>query len=229
MKTKQFIIQCEELTKSYHDGQKEIEVLKGINFEVSPGESVAIVGRSGSGKTTLVNLLGGLELPTSGSVLCNGNSFKNLSDHKRGYLRNQILGLIFQFHHLLPEFNALENVAMPLLIRGESPKVAEKKAYEALEMVGLKSRTKHKSATLSGGERQRVAIARAFVTRPKCVLADEPTGNLDDENAQRIYELMRGLTQDIGTSFIVVTHDMSLANKMNRRVKLDYGQLVPIP
>lgn len=229
MKTKQFIIQCEELTKSYHDGQKEIEVLKGINFEVSPGESVAIVGRSGSGKTTLVNLLGGLELPTSGSVLCNGNSFKNLSDHKRGYLRNQILGLIFQFHHLLPEFNALENVAMPLLIRGESPKVAEKKAYEALEMVGLESRTKHKSATLSGGERQRVAIARAFVTRPKCVLADEPTGNLDDENAQRIYELMRGLTQDIGTSFIVVTHDMSLANKMNRRVKLDYGQLVPIP
>lgn len=225
---RQPILSCRDLKKYYQDANGQIHVLNGVDFSVYPRESIAIVGRSGSGKTTLINLLGGLELPSEGAVHCDGHSFERLSDYKRGYLRNRVLGLIFQFHHLLPEFTALENVAMPLLIRGFSPKQATRDANEALERVGLTHRINHKPATLSGGERQRVAIARAFVTKPKCILADEPTGNLDDENAAHIYDLMCDLMDEIGTSFVVVTHDMHLAQKMNRMVRLDHGQLITI-
>jgi lipoprotein-releasing system ATP-binding protein len=229
IKLNQAVLSCQGLKKVYQDANGYITVLDGVDFDVYPSESVAIVGRSGSGKTTLINLLGGLEMPTEGSVLCENQAFKNLSDRKRGYLRNRVLGLIFQFHHLLPEFTALENVAMPLLIRDLSPRLAKRQAQEALDRVGLTDRVDHKPSTLSGGERQRVAIARAFVTKPKCILADEPTGNLDDENAAHIYQLMRDLMSEIGTSFIVVTHDMQLAQRMDRIVRLEKGKLLAIP
>lgn len=227
-KLNEAILSCQGLKKIYQDANGFITVLDGIDFSIYPRESVAIVGRSGSGKTTLINLLGGLEMPTAGTVRCENHAFESLSDRKRGYLRNRVLGLIFQFHHLLPEFTAMENVAMPLLIRGLSPKRAQKASLEALDRVGLAHRVTHKPATLSGGERQRVAIARAFVTKPKCILADEPTGNLDDENSEHIYQLMQDLMREIGTSFIVVTHDMQLAQRMDRIVKLDKGCLNPV-
>ena len=219
------ILVSDNLKKVYKDGDKIIPVLDKVTFSVMPGEKVAIVGRSGSGKTTLLNVLGGLESPTEGKVILDNTHLDKLSDRKRGYLRNRVLGLIFQFHHLLPEFTALENVCMPLLIQGMSVRHAKSRSLELLDKVALTHRVKHKPAALSGGERQRVAIARALVTRPKCILADEPTGNLDNESADHVYDLMMQLTREFGTSFVVVTHDLSLARKMDRMMLLERGDL----
>lgn len=220
------ILRCERLKKHYQDGDRMIPVLEGVDFQVNRGETVAIVGRSGSGKTTLLNVLGGLELPTEGQVVLDNTVLHHLSERKRGYLRNRVLGLIFQFHHLLPEFTALENVCMPLLIQGMRVAEARKKSMEWLEKVSLGHRAAHKPMALSGGERQRVAIARALVTEPKCVLADEPTGNLDQYNAEQVYGTMMHLMRELGTSFIVVTHDLALASRMDRTVSLEAGRLV---
>src|SRR3990167_8593448 len=184
------IVYCENIKKHYQDGDREIPVLEKVNFSVAPGETVAIVGRSGSGKTTLLNILGGLEMPSGGKVVLDNTPLHRLSEHKRGYLRNRVLGLIFQFHHLLPEFTALENVCMPLLIQGMRVSEARKRSLAILDKVSLSHRSSHKPAALSGGERQRVAIARALVTDPKCVLADEPTGNLDNQSADQVYSTM---------------------------------------
>jgi lipoprotein-releasing system ATP-binding protein len=219
------ILVCRNLKKVYQDGDRTIPVLEDVNFSVAAGESVAIVGRSGSGKTTLLNLLGGLESPSSGEVVLDNTNLHRLSDRKRGYLRNRVIGLIFQFHHLLPEFTALENVCMPLLIQGTPVKEARKRSEAILEKVSLEHRLTHKPATLSGGERQRVAIARALVTNPKCILADEPTGNLDNQSADMIYDLMMQLVKEYSTSFIVVTHDLMLAKRMDRIVSLEKGVL----
>lgn len=222
------ILRCQSLYKSYKDGIKEIPVIQNLNFEVAPRERVAIVGKSGSGKTTLINLLGGLDRPTSGHVFFETTDIHQISDKKRGLLRNELFGYIFQFHHLLAEFTALENVAMPLLIRGESiPKVKQASAM-ALEQVGLSHRLTHKPNQLSGGERQRVAIARALVTKPKCVLADEPTGNLDQQSSESVYELMMSLSREVATSFVIVTHDEDLAYRMDRVLKLEDGYLKDI-
>lgn len=225
MKHNKPILTCQNIKKVYQDGDRTIPVLENVNFSVMSGESVAIVGRSGSGKTTLLNLLGGLESPTTGDVVLDDTNLHKLSDRKRGYLRNRVLGLIFQFHHLLPEFTALENVCMPLLIQGISVREARKRSETILEKVSLSHRILHKPATMSGGERQRVAIARALVTHPKCILADEPTGNLDNQSADQIYDLMMQLIGEFGTSFIVVTHDLTLAKRMNRIVSLEKGIL----
>jgi lipoprotein-releasing system ATP-binding protein len=219
------ILYCNDLKMDYRDGERIIEVLDNINFSVMPSECVAIVGRSGSGKTTLLNLLGGLETPSAGKVVLHGAPMHSLSEHKRGYLRNRVLGLIFQFHHLLQEFTALENVCMPLLIQGMAVKKAKKLSMDMLERVELQHRMQHKPALMSGGERQRVAIARALVTRPKCILADEPTGNLDNESADRVYHLMMQLVKELATSFVIVTHDLTLAKRMDRIVTLERGKL----
>lgn len=222
---RQPILYCENVKKSYQDADKIIPVLEKVDFSVMPGESVAIVGRSGSGKTTLLNLLGGLEAPSDGKIILDNNNLQDLSDRRRGYLRNRVLGLIFQFHHLLPEFTALENVCMPLLIQGMTVKKATELGMGILDRVSLGHRIEHKPQALSGGERQRVAIARALVTRPKCILADEPTGNLDNESADRVYDLMMELIKESNTSFVVVTHDLTLAKRMNRIVTLERGVL----
>lgn len=219
------ILYCENLKKEYYDANSTVQVLQNINLRIGAGECVAIVGRSGSGKTTLLNMLGGLEAPTSGNVVLDGTALNTISEHKRGFLRNRFLGLIFQFHHLLPEFTALENVCMPLLIRGTSVKKAIALSTDLLEKVSLGHRLQHKPGKLSGGERQRVAIARALVTKPKCILADEPTGNLDNQSADQVYNIMMELVKDLGTSFVVVTHDLSLASKMDRTVTLERGIL----
>jgi lipoprotein-releasing system ATP-binding protein len=219
------IIYCERLKKHYQDGDRIIPVLEDINFSVNRGETVAIVGRSGSGKTTLLNLLGGIENPNQGKVVLDGTALTDLSECKRGYLRNRVLGLIFQFHHLLPEFTALENVCMPLLIQKISVSEAKKRSLKILEKVGLSHRATHKPMALSGGERQRVAIARALVTEPKCVLADEPTGNLDHHSADQVYDTMMQLMRELGTSFIVVTHDLALARRMDRMISLEEGKV----
>lgn len=219
------ILSCKALNKVYQDGNRTVPVLDKVDFDVMPGESIAIVGRSGSGKTTLLNLLGGLESPTSGTVMLDEMDLHRLTDQKRGYLRNRVLGLIFQFHHLLPEFTALENVCMPLLIQGIPVRKARELGLDLLDKVSLSHRATHKPASLSGGERQRVAIARALVTQPKCILADEPTGNLDNQSADMVYNLMMELTKAFNTSFVVVTHDLTLANKMDRRVLLEFGTL----
>lgn len=226
MNNVQPILYCEALKKDYQDGDRVIPVLENVNFSVAQGETVAIVGRSGSGKTTLLNLLGGIESPTKGKVVIDNTSLHHLSDQKRGYLRNRVLGLIFQFHHLLPEFTALENVCMPLLIQGVKVSEARKRGLKILARVSLSHRIQHKPAALSGGERQRVAIARALVTEPKCVLADEPTGNLDNQSANQVYETMMQLMRELGTSFVVVTHDLTLAKRMDRTVSLEGGVLV---
>jgi len=219
------IISCQNITKRFTEGKLDVEVLKGVTLDINAGEKIAIVGSSGSGKSTLLHILGGLDLATEGSVHILDKDIATLSDTERGILRNQSLGFIYQFHHLLPEFTALENIAMPLLIRGLAVAEASSMAEEILIKVGLGKRTKHKPGQLSGGERQRAAIARALVSKPKAILADEPTGNLDHKTAQQIFDLMQELNQEMKTAFIIVTHDMQLAEKMDKIYTLIDGQL----
>jgi len=220
------VLACEGLAKSYIDGTSKIEVLRQIDLAVQPSEIVAIVGISGSGKSTLLHLLGGLDKPTAGRVVMNGKDFQSLSENEKCRLRNRYLGFVYQFHHLLPEFSALENVGMPLLIGGEDPKKIAEKAAHLLELVGLQHRMGHRLGQLSGGERQRVAIARALVSDPLCVLADEPTGNLDPRNAERVLQLFMDLQKSLRTSVVMVTHDLSIARRAQRVLSIEDGRLV---
>lgn len=220
------ILRCRDLVKTFDEGAGKIDVLKGINFELDRGDFAAIIGNSGSGKTTLLHLLGGLDVPSSGSVEVGGKDLSRLNEKQRGQLRNRHIGVVYQFHHLLAEFSALENVSMPLLMRsGLSVAQARDKAEAILQKVGLSHRLGHKPAELSGGERQRVAIARALVTEPDCVLADEPTGNLDVHTAREIQHLMQELNESLQTSFLIVTHDLGLAGQVKRVFKMEDGTL----
>ena len=219
------VVTCEQLEKTYSQGPQLVQVLQGVNLQVGRGERIAIVGSSGSGKTTLLNLLGGLDLPTGGRVTIAGKDLAQVDETERGILRNKHLGFVYQFHHLLGEFSALENVCMPLLIGNLSMTEAAERARVMLEKVGLDSRLQHKPSELSGGERQRVAIARALVTEPSCVLLDEPTGNLDRNTANEIHALMNYLNEKLEISFIVVTHDVLLASSLERKFLLAEGLL----
>jgi len=219
------ILRCEKLVKHFQEGDYKVEVLNSVEFSVAPGERVAIVGSSGSGKSTLLHLLGGLDTPTSGEVLVDGAPLSRMSDAARGVLRNRAIGFVYQFHHLLPEFTAVENVAMPLLIGGTDPAEAEAKAVDLLGKVGLAKRLTHRPAKLSGGERQRAAVARALIHRPALVLADEPTGNLDTHTGEQVYELMLELNREMGTSLVLVTHDPKMAARAQRVMQLKDGVL----
>jgi len=223
------VLRASHIAKSYHEGDLHTDVLTDVSFELRRGQTAAIVGASGSGKSTLMHILGGLDTLTAGEVEVEGRLLSSLSDAERGRVRNRSLGFIYQFHHLLPEFTALENVCMPLLIRGVGIAQAQREASELLGRVGLAARLQHKPSELSGGERQRCAVARALVTRPACVLGDEPTGNLDEANAAQVYALMLELNREIGTSFILVTHDTRLAARMDRTLVLHNGVLTEQP
>jgi lipoprotein-releasing system ATP-binding protein len=224
--TEPLILACDGVHKHFEEAGQRLEVLRGVELQVRAGETLAIIGASGSGKTTLLQILGGLDLPTRGTVRLMGMAFADLSDAARGDLRNRALGFVYQFHHLLPEFSALENVAMPLLVRRTSAADARREAQWLLERVGLGQRLTHRPSQLSGGERQRAAVARALVTRPKLVLADEPTGNLDGRNAEGVLELMLELNRELGTSLVLVTHSSEIAARMQRVLTLQDGQLV---
>jgi len=219
------VLEAREVQKSFTQGPVTLQVLQGVMLAVDAGERIAIVGASGSGKTTLLQILGGLDRPTTGQVLVDGQDIHELREDARGMLRNRALGFVYQFHHLLPEFSALENVAMPLLVRRTAVAEAKDRAGEILERVGLGQRLTHRPYQLSGGERQRAAVARALVTEPKIILADEPTGNLDGANAESVFELMLELNRERGTSLVVVTHDLRLANRMERIYEIEGGRL----
>ena len=219
------VLHAQTLVKAYEEGNNELEVLKGVDLTVHKGDILAIIGASGSGKSTLLNLLGGLDHATRGSVSIAGTSVASLNDRETGRLRNRYLGFVYQFHHLLPEFTSLENVAMPLFIRGEKPADCQARAAAILERVGLGPRLKHKPSALSGGERQRVAIARALVTEPALVMADEPTGNLDERTAAQVQALMIELNENLGTAFMIVTHDREFASRCPQQYELHDGLL----
>lgn len=219
------VLSCRQLSKGYDQGPQTVSVLSNVNFELMAAQRIAIVGSSGSGKSTLLNLLGGLDQPDEGEVKVMGAAFSTLSDNLRGKIRNKSLGFVYQFHHLLPEFSALENVSMPMLIGGVKKTQAHKHSLELLDSVGLSARRQHKPSELSGGERQRVAIARALANSPSCVLMDEPTGNLDTKNAALIQSLMMDLARDLRTGFVIVTHDEKLAASMDKTYVLDDGGL----
>lgn len=221
----EYVIRCERLEKRFEESTVSVQVLQGIDLTVSKGETVAIVGASGSGKSTLLHLLGGLETPTAGEVFVCGNPLNHLNQRESGALRNRSLGFVYQFHHLLPEFSALENVAMPLLIRGERYATAREKAETLLVRAGLSNRLIHKPSELSGGERQRAAVARAMVTQPECILADEPTGNLDRRTAETLFGLLVEMNQEQSTSLIMATHDLKFARALNHTYRLVDGRL----
>ncbi|MBA2657131.1 MAG: lipoprotein-releasing ABC transporter ATP-binding protein LolD [Tatlockia sp.] len=219
------IFNCKNISKTYHDGTETVDVLKDINLTINPGERIAIVGPSGSGKSTLLHILGGLDVPTKGVLLMQGIGWASLSEKQRCQLRNKELGFVYQFHHLLPEFTALENVSMPLLLANKPVAESQSQAEKILEKVGLAHRLTHKPSQLSGGERQRVAIARALVHQPRCLLADEPTGNLDNATAVKVFELMLDLNEHLNTALVIVTHDQQLAAKMDRVLTIHDGYL----
>lgn len=220
------VLTCENVSKVYQDGKLNVPVLNNLNLTVPVGQSVSIIGASGSGKSTLMHILGGLDVPTTGTISLMGTKLNGLSQRKLGNLRNQYLGFVYQFHHLLLEFSALENVMMPLLISKMPRKQAQEQAFEMLKKVGLENRVQHRPSELSGGERQRAAIARALVTRPACILADEPTGNLDRKNAHHVLEMMLELKNELGTALVVVTHDSDLADRFDRVLTMQEGCLV---